>query len=31
MSLFRFKIVDGAGHKSEILIDGDSQSDAVAK
>ena len=31
MSLFRFKIVDSSGKKSEILIDGDSQSDAVSK
>jgi len=31
MGLFRFKIVDSGGKKSEVLIDGESQSDAVSK
>ncbi len=31
MALFRFKIIDSSGKKTEILIDGDSHSDAVQK
>ena len=31
MGLFRFKIVDTAGNKSEILVDGDTKDDAISK